>query len=301
MDLGYLNAFYEVAQQGSFSKAAEKLHISTSALSRSVALLEESEGVQLFVRSKAGVTLTPVGMEVFVRCEKIFNTCKEIEFFCQGKRESCEGVLSFAAIDHILNYILAEPLKEFLDRYPKVLPSVFTDGHLEVIEKVKSTHVEFGFTFTKVPDPQVDYKKIIQKPMAVVCHPQLWREAHSSSKEKATEKTIAKVLAKAGYISSVAVHLQDGPVTVVKEIFGEMPRISFEVNSQESQKSIALAGGGIAFLSKFMVEKELASGALVEIPTEKTYSFNLWLLTRKGRELSLNSKTAIDFLEERLK
>lgn len=296
MDLSYLNAFYEVAQQGSFSKAAEKLHISTSALSRSVALLEESEGVQLFIRSKAGVKLTSVGTEVFVRCEKIFKTCKEIEFFCQGKRENCEGLLAFAAIDHILNYLLAEPLQEFLNRYPGLLPSVFTDGHLEVIEKVKSTDVEFGFTFTKVPDPQIDYKRIIKKPMAVVCHPRLWKESHSSS----TEKTIKNVLAKRGYISSVGVHLQEGPSRVVKEIFGGMPKISFEVNSQESQKSIALAGGGIAFLSKFMVEKEIADGSLVEVPTEKTYSFNLWLLTRKGRELSLNSKTAIDFFEARL-
>lgn len=296
MDLGYLKAFYEVAQLGSFSRAAEKLHISTSALSRSVALLEESEGVQLFVRSKTGVTLTPVGTEVFVKCEKVFNTCKEIESLCQGKRENCEGVLSFALIDHILNYMLAEPLQEFLNLHPKILPSIYTEGHFEVIERVKSANVEFGFTFTKVPDPLVEYKKIIKKPMAVVCHPGLWRESHSSS----TKKTLQKVVAKRGYISSLDLHVQEGPLQVVKEIFGEVPKVSFEVNSQESQKSIALAGGGIAFLSKFMVEKEIENGSLVEIPTEKTYSFNLWLLTRTGRELSLNSKTAIDFLEARL-
>jgi DNA-binding MarR family transcriptional regulator len=67
MDVSYLRVFFEVAKLGRFSEAAQRLRISQSALSRSVSLLEESEGVKLFERSKKGVTLTPVGEEVFRR------------------------------------------------------------------------------------------------------------------------------------------------------------------------------------------------------------------------------------------
>ena len=79
MELNYLRVFYQVARDGKFSESAKKLGISQSALSRSVNLLEEGEGVVLFDRSKHGVTLTPKGNDVFKLCEQLFQTEKEIE------------------------------------------------------------------------------------------------------------------------------------------------------------------------------------------------------------------------------
>ena len=265
-----MKAFYAVAQEGSFTKAAEKLHISHSALSRSVALLEESEGVQLFLRSKSGVELTPIGAEIFGMCERIFNTCQDIQSLCRGNREACQGPLAFATMDHVLNYLLAAPLHGFLQLHPRVLPTVITTGYWDVVEQVRSAKVEFGLTFTKVPDNHIEYRSIAQKPMALVCHPDIWASSRSSS----TAKTLAKAVLQKGYIASRGVSRQEGPSRVLAEIFGEMPRISFEVDSQESQKALALNGGGIAFLSKFMVEKELSEGLLIEIPTQKIYSFH---------------------------
>src|SRR4051812_24887104 len=106
MELNHLKVFYEVAKIGRFMEAAKRLNISQSALSRSVALLEESEGVQLFERSKKGVTLTPIGLQVFQRCEQLFKTFGEIEGICRGTRETCEGPLRLAATDHITNGLL---------------------------------------------------------------------------------------------------------------------------------------------------------------------------------------------------
>ena len=90
MELNYLRVFYEVAKIGRFTEAAKRLHISQSALSRSVALLEEAQGVKLFERSKRGVALTAVGQDVFHYCEQLFQTVKRIEDVCSGTRESCE-------------------------------------------------------------------------------------------------------------------------------------------------------------------------------------------------------------------
>src|ERR1700722_8298297 len=106
MELNHLRAFYEVARIGRFSEAARRLHISQSALSRSVALLEDAEGVQLFERSKKGVKLTKIGTEVFLRCERMFKTFEEIEGLCRGTREVCGGPLRFATTDHVTNELL---------------------------------------------------------------------------------------------------------------------------------------------------------------------------------------------------
>jgi len=74
MELNHLRYFFEVAQAGSFTEAARRLHVSQSALSKAVATLEDSEGVELFTRTKKGVTLTSLGAEVFKRSHAIFRS-----------------------------------------------------------------------------------------------------------------------------------------------------------------------------------------------------------------------------------
>src|SRR3954464_7166212 len=109
MELNHLRVFFEVARIGKFAEAAKRLNISQSALSRSVALLEESEGVKLFERSKSGVTLTTTGIEIFRHCEQLFQTVNKITEVCRGIQETCEGPLHFATTDHAINYLLPKP------------------------------------------------------------------------------------------------------------------------------------------------------------------------------------------------
>src|SRR4051812_28144509 len=115
MELNYLRAFFEVAKVGSFTEAALRVHVSQSALSRAVALLEDSEGVKLFERTRRGVTLTPVGEDVFRHCQELFQTIGKIEGLCRGTLETCEGPMRFAAVDHVVNYLLVEPMQKFRD------------------------------------------------------------------------------------------------------------------------------------------------------------------------------------------
>jgi DNA-binding transcriptional LysR family regulator len=77
-----------------------------------------------------------------------------------------------------------------------------------------------------------------------------------------------------------------------------MPRIGLETNNQEAQKRFCLNGGGVAYLSRFMVEKEIETGRLFEIPVESPHEFNLWLAKRKGLELSLSARTFLDTLKK---
>src|SRR6187399_2564423 len=99
MEINHLKVFFEVAKIGSFTEAARRLNISQSALSRSVALLEEIEKVILFERSKRGLTLTSTGEEVFRKCEELFQIFGKIEEVCRGVKETCEGPLRFATTD----------------------------------------------------------------------------------------------------------------------------------------------------------------------------------------------------------
>lgn len=292
MELNHLRVFYEVAKIGRFSEAAQKLNISQSALSRAVALLEDSEQVQLFERSKRGVTLTPMGAEVFRYCEELFQTVHKIEEVCRGVRENCEGLLYFAATDHVTNDLLVHPLQSFRNEYPKVVPSIYTGTPDEIVQSLLNTECEFGLLFSKVNIPQIDYQPLKAEPMALVVHPEIWRECKGPNQQA----TLNKVLDRVGYIASIGAHTQSRPSRVLNEIFGKMPRIGFEANGQESQKRVCMNRGGIAYLAKFMVEKEIKAGLLHEIDVGPAHEFKLWLATKKGRVLSLPARVFLQRL-----
>lgn len=286
MELNYLRVFYEVAKTGKFSEAAKKLNISQSALSRSVSLLEETENVVLFDRSKSGVTLTPKGIDVFKLCEKLFHTEKEIENLCRGVQENCEGLLRFAASDHIVNDLLPKPLHEFRREHPKVIPSVRAGTPDEIVHFLLTTDCEFALMFAKINTPQIEFRRLYPERMSLVCHPDLWKESKTSS----NEKTLKKLIGKYGYISSIGATLGRRSSQVLVELFGELPPIGFEVNSQESQKRMCMAGEGVAYLTNFMVKNEIENGELFEIPVEHIHEFHLWLARPKGKNLSLTSR-----------
>jgi DNA-binding transcriptional LysR family regulator len=293
MELNYLRVFYEVAKAGKFSEAAIKMNISQSALSRSVALLEDSESVTLFDRSKKGVVLTAKGHEVFLLCERLFQTEKEIENLCRGVQEKCEGPLRFAASDHVINDYLVTPMHKFRRMYPKVIPSIRSGTPDEIAQAILNTDSEFGLLFAKVNLPNIEYRILHPEIMALVCHPDIWKECKSSS----NEKTLQKVVRSYGYISSIGALLASRPSRVLMELFGEAPQVGLEINSQESQKRFCLAGEGVAYPSRFMVEKEIKRGDLFEIPIENIHSFNLWLARPKGKQLSLTSRMFLKHLK----
>jgi LysR family transcriptional regulator, cyn operon transcriptional activator len=294
MELNHLKVFYEVAKIGRFTEAAKRLNISQSALSRSVALLEESEGVQLFERSKQGVALTPLGTEVFLRCEELFQTFSDIEGLCRGTRETCEGPLRFATTDHVTNDLLVDPIQSFRRKFPLVIPSLFTGTPDEIGHALLNTECEFGLLFSKLPLPQIESQVLRAEQMALVCHPDVWKKNKGAS----DEKTLKKVIQSVGYIASIGAILQSRPSRVLSELFGGMPRIGLEANSQEAQKRFCLKGGGVAYLARFMVEKDIERGRLFEIPVDHPHVFNLWVATRKGRQLSLSARTFLEHLKE---
>ena len=71
MSIQRLPIFLAAAEHLNFTKAAEEHHISQTAVSQQIKLLEKELGFQLFIRGKRGVTLTPAGMEYYRQCKKI--------------------------------------------------------------------------------------------------------------------------------------------------------------------------------------------------------------------------------------
>lgn len=291
MELNHLRYFYEVAKSGSFTAAANRLHISQSALSKAVALLEGAEGVTLFERSKKGVVLTAVGLEVFQQSERLFKSVGEIESTLRGRTEVCEGPLVLGASDHLTNYVLLKKLGEFQDAHPKVLPSVFSGAPNEIVSRLMAGEIEFALFFTQLEMPGVQYEPIEEIDMAVVCHPKFESEIPKSGSNR-----VKALVKKIGYISSIRSQYRYQPSQTLIELMGENPNVVFESNSQETQKRACLAGRGVAYLARFMVAEEIAAGRLVEVPLAKALRIELLLARNRERAMSFAARSFLESL-----
>lgn len=289
MDLKHLKVFYEVAKAKKFADIAKKLHISQSALSRSVSLLEEDIQIKLLDRSKNGVTLTPKGIEIYKLCEELFQIEKQIEDTCRENETEIAGALNFVASDHIVNYLLPKEIHRFRRKFPRIIPCIQSGPPNDLINHLLNTEAEFALMFAKVNSPHIEYKKINEQKMSLICHPDIWKEC----KLQSTDKTIKKIIKEYGYISSIGAILDRRLSKVVQEVFGDIPSFGIEVDSQESQKRMCLAKEGIAYLARFMVEDEIKNGKLFEIPSENIHDFNLWLARPKNKNLSANAREFI--------
>lgn len=294
MELNHLRYFYEVAKSGSFSEAARRLRISQSALSKAVALLEDREGVRLFERSKKGVALTDIGSEVFARSESVFQQLTEIENTCRGTKQTCSGLMPFGASDHVTNYLLVEPLEKMRTEHSLVIPSVLSGTPHEILAALARNEIEFGLFFTRVPAPGVQYESVRTVPMAVVCHPRFKREIAAADKPA----QLRTVLNKLGFIGSIGMYYQHHPSEELIKLVGEQPNVAFEASSQETQKRLALQGGGVAWLARFMVEDEIRDGSLIEVPLPRPLKLDLSIASRKGQALSLSARTFIEMLRD---
>jgi len=155
MDLYQLKYFLEVARELSFTRAAANLGVSPSAVSRSVALLENSVKKKLFARTKRHVALTVFGESLKVRAARIFDEVEGARLELDGESQA-PALLRIASREMITNYLLPGPLGEFKARHPSTRFGLFELEPEALADALKKDQVDFGFQYTTLDDPAIE-------------------------------------------------------------------------------------------------------------------------------------------------
>jgi DNA-binding transcriptional LysR family regulator len=294
MELNHLRYFYEVAKAGSFTAASKALRVSQPALSKTVAQLEDREGVRLLDRGKKGVVLTEMGELVYAKCDGIFRELQDLADQVRGKGTRCEGPMRIGSSDHIANYLLPSVITSFHRKYPKVVPSLFTGTPNDIVAKLSARELELGLFFTKVHAPEIEYRAIGTVEFAAVYRPEEGRRFPKSPSER---KAFFEQL---GFIGSRATDYRKHPAEEMLDALGAEPKMHLEANNQETQKKLCLAGYGFAVLPRFMVEAELKQKSLAEIPGMRKMTADIHLAQRKGLTLSTPAQKFLEAIEKGL-
>lgn len=132
--LRQLAHFVAVAETGTISGAAEKLFMSQSAVSASIAELERALGADLCVRRRAqGVSLTPMGRVVLDRARGLLAEASEIAFLARGREAELVGPLVVGCFVTLAPTVLPRLLEEFEALHPKVSVD-FVEGDLDRLQ-----------------------------------------------------------------------------------------------------------------------------------------------------------------------
>ncbi len=120
MDTQHLQAFVAIAENGSFSAAAERLHLTQPAISKRIALLEEQLRAPLFDRIGRQVALTQAGQVLLSKAKLILGEVIAAQRAIADLQGDVQGKLSIATSHHVGLHYLPPYLREFSTRYPQV-------------------------------------------------------------------------------------------------------------------------------------------------------------------------------------
>jgi len=128
VDWDKLRVFHAAASAGSFTHAAETLHLSQSAISRQVSALEQELGVSLFHRHARGLVLTEQGEMLYRAAHDVLMKLETVKIRLSETKDRPSGVLRVSTTVGLGNGWLTERLPEFGELYPDVQLQVILDN-----------------------------------------------------------------------------------------------------------------------------------------------------------------------------
>lgn len=290
MQLGSIELFVLAGEQGSFTAAAAVAGVTPAAVSRSISRLEERLGVRLFVRTTRQIRMTDGGKVYFEQCRQALSQLVEAEREVTGQQAAPSGKLRISVPTPYAHYRLLERIAGFRLQFPEVQVEVhISNRNIDFAEEGYDLAVR-----GRAPqDSTLIARKLEDAALVLVAAPAYLkrRGKPKSLEELAQHDCIQFVLPSTGRLIPWQ-FMRDGAEL---ELAGSDAIVCAE--DFLGMGTLALHGGGIAQTYRFAVERELASGALVELlPQHGGCARPFYLIYPHARHLSLRVRSFVDFL-----
>ncbi len=278
MDLGSLEVFLAVAREGRFSRAAEKLHRTQSAVSQSIRKLEDELGEPLFDRSSRDGQLTDAGKVLQEYAGQLLNLRGNAHEALIELRELRKGKLAIAANEFTALYLLPV-LAEFRRLHPMIRIMVNRALGSHIPDDVLQHNSELGVLTYDPHEPQLCSIVVYLDELIFVVPPRhpLANESQVSIRQLGAESFVAHIVS-SPYREKVIQAFKRHKTPLHMDI--ELPTL-------QAIKRFVAMGNGVAFLPEISVDNEIARGELVRIHVrELRLHRKLRLVYRKSANLS---------------
>lgn len=171
-----LEYFIELTRTLHMSRAAERLGITQPGLSHSLKKMEEQMGVQLFLRSKRGLSLTPAGKRVLEKVDQLKNLWQEVVESASDETEKVKGVIHLGCHTAVAQYTLPHLLKTFLSENKSVSFQLHHGLSRHINELVISNQLDVGFVVNPSPHSDLIIKEVLKDRVCLWKSPQIKNE-----------------------------------------------------------------------------------------------------------------------------
>ncbi|MBK4770226.1 MULTISPECIES: DNA-binding transcriptional regulator YafC [Pantoea] len=284
-----LKVFIAVVESGSFSRAAEQLQMANSAVSRTVKKLENKLGVSLLTRTTRQLALTYEGELYFRRVQKLILEMATAENELIERQQAPQGVLRIDAATPVILNLLMPMIKPFRERYPAVtLSLISSESFINLIDRKVDVAIRAGDLTDSTLRARLlftSYRKMVATPAYLAKY-----GTPASVEALAHHQCL-------GFVETP--RLNRWPVSANGSDLYEIDA-AMSSNSGETIKQLCLNDQGIACLSDFMVNAEIAAGTFVEVLAHQSVPvempFNAVYYSDLG--VSQRVRAFIDFLSE---
>lgn len=168
MNLKQLEAFVQVSESGSFSKAAKELFLTQPTISAHISSLEKELNVRLFIRNRKEVSLSDDGKDLYRYAKQITDLEKAIEERFYMDSDDGKHFITIAASTIPAQYLLPKVLMCYRERYPKEQIKIMETDSSEVVTQVVDHMVDVGFTGTVLEKKHCKYIPFYKDELAVI-------------------------------------------------------------------------------------------------------------------------------------
>jgi LysR family nitrogen assimilation transcriptional regulator len=258
LDLKQLRTFSEIAECGSFSKAAERLHIAQPALTRQIHLLETDLNTRLLDRHSRGVDLTEEGRDFLVRARTILRDAERTLEEFRARSGTISGPVALAIAPAMVDFFLGSVIGTYTRDYPEVKIEI-VEGFTGYIEEwLIDGRVDLAILYDPRPDKRLRRETLVREKLFVIGPPQMGL--------RTDQPKLLSDLESENLITASRDQRLREVIEEAAEKSGTDLSVVFEANSLNVHKTLVLEGLGISILPYGAVSKEVAAGTLSAAP-----------------------------------
>jgi len=286
VDFEKLKTFLEVCQQGSFSRAAEKLRVTQPAISAQIRSLEKEVGATLFDRKSGKVSTTAAGRVFEPFAEHCLQCYNHIVMTVADLHRSPRGAISISANETTCLYVFPKIFAQFKKHCPRVGLGIVRADRAHTLEAVLKRQVDFGVISLPIKDSRINAILVHKDELVLVVQP-----AHPLA-QRGTIKIDELVqypllMPKQGR--------QREQLNGIFQMHDFHPKLAMEVDSGELLKRLIIAGLGVGFLPRVNVAEDERSKQLATVRIEGfRLARDLALIFHKENMLTRAAQTFLD-------
>lgn len=277
MDLRQLEMLRAIAETGSFTGAGEKLHVSQSAISRQIKLLEDELNEPLFSRSGRRVRITPAGEALLQLSHRVFADVNETRRLIGERQRVLSGTLRLAAGMTVCLYVYPLVIKDFRRHHPKVEIKLVTGPTPRLVRRLKTGAIDLALLTLPLDEPDLETIPVLREELLLV----MPRDHPLASKKRVSPQDLVR---------QPFVVYESGSNTrrVLDRFFTSAriePRIVLETENVEILKALVRIGLGLSLVPYLAIAREVRAGQLAcariaGVPLERETG---WVYLRTGR------------------